>query len=132
MRGNCELHTSDECPNSVLLCTNNECQVNILRKQFEEHITHQCPKRIVQCSFAKYGCAIQNLKFEEQFEHERDAKLDHISLQNEAQSLQLAQQKQSIAELQAQNKQKVWYNKKCFQLNKNYMHINIVIYRMCF
>ena len=80
MRKNKTVHLRDECPETPLDCTNDDCKQQIKRKDFEEHVERQCEERIVQCPFFKFGCTVDNIKAKALSDHLEESKFEHISM----------------------------------------------------
>eukprot|EP01083_Nonionella_stella_P318514 1164686_1 len=81
LRKDTKTHTEDECPQTVMDCTNAECTCKIIRRLFDAHVTQECPKRIVPCPYGVYGCTQPNVKFESMEEHLQQFEIKHLQFQ---------------------------------------------------
>ena len=81
MRKNMTVHLADECAETLLYCTNDDCKQQIKRMDFDQHVEQQCEERAVQCPFAvPYGCPFDNLKAKELEGHIAENQLEHLSM----------------------------------------------------
>eukprot|EP01083_Nonionella_stella_P151098 482362_1 len=89
LRRNTKYHLKNDCNEQLLDCTNDECKMQIKRKEFDTHVNHQCENRVVECEFVKYGCTIKMIKASQMKQHLEEYKFDHISNKFDAITSQL-------------------------------------------
>jgi len=84
LRKNRSEHLRNECAESLLECTNDECKEEVKRKEFQHHVEQQCEERVVQCPFVEFGCTVTDIKAKTLGAHIKENQFDHISLKFDA------------------------------------------------
>ena len=73
-------HLQNECLEKLLDCTNDDCKLQIKKKNLDNHIKNKCPERSVECEYKKYGCNIKNIKAKQLKKHMEINKDVHLSI----------------------------------------------------
>ncbi len=79
LRKNSKIHLSKDCSEKLLNCCNDDCKMQVKRKDFNKHVNVECSERMVECEFVKYGCILKQIKASELKNHMDEYKVDHLS-----------------------------------------------------
>eukprot|EP01083_Nonionella_stella_P296212 1006375_1 len=91
-------HKANDCPETILNCTNQTCSQKIARKLFTQHVNNTCVKRIVECKYKTYGCPQENVKFEDMEQHMKLFETKHLQFHMNALFVLVTQQQQRLQE----------------------------------
>ena len=67
-----------ECMEKLLDCTNDDCKMQVPRKNYDAHVKNECDCRVVSCPFAIYGCTIRQIKARDLNQHKQEFQMDHL------------------------------------------------------